>query len=108
MNRRIEPEALTVAYIALGAREALKGLREGEYEEVTGSAAGLGGELDVIGDAINHALAMDIAADDVEEFGGVFLYEVAEPFGRDYILTLAKGERPNVRQMIADLIASAS
>ncbi|AWB77302.1 TPA: hypothetical protein ACKQCJ_000351 [Stenotrophomonas maltophilia] len=105
---RVQPDALTIAYIAIGARSALDELKSRDYNRVTGCDAGTGGELDLIDEVIRHALAMDTAADAVEDFSGVFLYEVAEPFGEAYVKALARGETPDAAAMIADLIASCS
>lgn len=108
MNTRTAPDALTIAYIAIGARSALDELKSREYNRVTGCEAGTGGELDLIDEVIAHALAMDTAADAVEDFAGVFLYEVAEPFGEQYVQALARGEKPDAAALIAQLIASCS
>lgn len=111
MSIRTAPDALTIAYIALGARTALQQLPNRIHDKVTGADIGMGGELDTIGEAIEHALALDIAADKVCEeggFGGCFLYEVAEPFGATYIQALADGRQPEVETIIATLIAACA
>ncbi|UIF89182.1 hypothetical protein KAF44_29780 (plasmid) [Cupriavidus necator] len=74
---RVAAEPLTIAYIASGARDALR--------ECSSIELGMfDGELGFIGAAINHALFVDTVSDLFDATGdhpGVFAYEVASPFG---------------------------
>ncbi|MBN3777042.1 hypothetical protein G3O06_05600 [Burkholderia sp. Ac-20345] len=76
-----DPVALTVAYLAIGARDVL---RESRASNSMVDLDPFGGETGFIDEVIGHALFVDLIGDwfDVNgEHPGVFAYEVAEPFG---------------------------
>lgn len=72
---RTTADPLTIAYMAIGAQEVLDCNKEGGRVLVAG-------QLDFIGDVIEHAKMLDDIADGYTDFSGVFCYEVAEPFGQ--------------------------
>ncbi|MBN3777012.1 hypothetical protein G3O06_05435 [Burkholderia sp. Ac-20345] len=78
---RNEPDALTIAYLAIGARDVLREMR-GQGLDV--DLDSFRGETGFIDDVVGHALFADRASDwfDANDgHPGVFVYEVAEPFG---------------------------
>jgi hypothetical protein len=84
-KRRTDPEHLTVAYLAIGAINALRAagdpLNLDAFE----------GQMGLIASVTGTALLLDSVADWFDERGahiGVFVYEVAEPFGTTYTTTL--------------------
>jgi len=108
---RTAPDPLTIAYIAIGARDALDNLKGRDHDRVTGASEGTGGEMNVTEEVIEHALELDIAADAAAERGelvGCFLYEVAEPFGKAYVEALARDEKPDAAQLMARLTAECT
>ncbi|QRD62704.1 hypothetical protein H8Z74_22605 (plasmid) [Xanthomonas citri pv. citri] len=105
---RSAPNALTIAYMAIGASIALGGLAQEVYERITGAEAGTGGQLDVVEQVTAHALELDNAVDAAGDLFCCVPYEVAEPFGQAYVEALARGETPDAGAMIADLIASCA
>lgn len=87
-NIRTLAEPLTIAYIAIGAKTALKKAQE------RGNGPNMdrfGGELGFFDAAIEHALLLDRLADD-QDLDGCFSYEVAEPFGERVGALLATKE----------------
>lgn len=108
MSIRTHPDDLTIAYIAIGVEHALQAFHlENPFDEaVSGS-----GQLEVIDSVIRHALMLDTLADAVDRedgFIGVFLYEVAEPFGNAYTQGLIDGEEPDADAIAAKLIKEAT
>lgn len=104
---RDRPNIETVAFIAIGADEAMRA------RKYTYDADCFGGYVGLIGEVCGFALALDRMADEVDEstdrdFVGVFAYDVAERFGNDYALALidGTGEKPEViaERIIADAI----
>jgi len=86
-KQRTEPDHLTLAYVALGAGNALRtagdSLNLDEFE----------GQMGLISQVVGRALFLDIVADWFEAregHAGVFVYEVAEPFGTAYTTALLK------------------
>lgn len=72
---RTVAEPLTMAYIGIGAKEALRECPSVDLDLFDG-------ELGFIGAAINHALFVDTVSDlFAGDHPGVFAYEVAAPFG---------------------------
>lgn len=77
-------DPMTVAYIAMGAQTAI-------LAEQKGTPAGFGvrfahweNEMGFIEEIIQHAARLDARCEELIEagdWGGVFLYEVAQPFG---------------------------
>ena len=88
----------TIAYIAIGAKEALKasGNFPKNYQ---------GGELEFIGECIQHARLLDKEAPD--ECAGVFAYEIAEPFGEQYAKALIEGKQPDPKELMQKIMKEA-
>lgn len=84
-KRRTDPDHLTVAYIAIGAISALR---------AAGDSLNLDafeGQMGLIACVTGTALLLDTVADWFDERDahiGVFVYEVAEPFGTTYTTAL--------------------
>jgi hypothetical protein len=98
---------LTVAYIAIGVSAALR--RGWKAEVATGIPMCVpdGGELELVADVIQHALLLDqLYEKHVEVFVGVFVYDIAEPFGEQYTAALLRGVRLDASQLAARLIAA--
>lgn len=72
------PDPLTVAYIALGAKGVLA-----DCDNLPARY----GELEFIGECIEHAAMLD-ALCPADGFNGVWVYEVAEPFGESIALAI--------------------
>lgn len=72
---REHPEPLTVAYIAIGARQALDEL-PAQFNPDDWS-----GESGFISTVVEYALMVDRIGDEYDDFLGVWEYEVAEEFG---------------------------
>lgn len=68
------PDALTIAYMALGAAAAIADA------SVPNRYAQQGGELDLIDEVIGHAFLLETLAQG-QEFERVFAYDVARPYG---------------------------
>lgn len=80
MEERTQADDLTIAYMAMGVQNILQ---KPEFKHWHPSD----GELDFVSSVIKHALLLDRLADGREDdFTGVFVYEVAEPFG-EFIAT---------------------
>ena len=98
-------DPLTIAYLALGAKAALTAL---QYENPRVDYCDrMGGELAYISRVIEHADMLDALADDVD-LNGVFVYEVAEPFGEGFGRHFLSGEDFDVKAAARELIASIS
>ena len=73
-------DALDTAYIALGAKQALKDSPAGDS-----AISGFQGELDYVQACIDQAGLLDRVWQEYEGiFPGVWCYEVAEPFGYSF------------------------
>lgn len=114
MNRTAADD-LTVAYIAIGAARALdaeRGGREGLVNQLGRIERVIEeheGELGLIQDAIKHAITLDRMGDEVDnEFTGVFAYEVAEEFGRRYVVALLEARDVSPESIMREVIASAT
>lgn len=86
---RTDAEALTIAYVAIGAHEAFA------LPELASGHDAVEGELGLIHSVITEALLLDRVADffDVNDgHSGVFAYEVAEPFGKAYASAILRLE----------------
>jgi len=98
-------DPLTIAYIALGAQDALD-IRVAENGGVCLSA--WGGHLGFIDKCIVHAARLDeLAAPHAEEFTKVFVYDVAEPFGAALAKFLLNGIEPPIDDLADDLLREA-
>lgn len=65
---------MTIAYIAIGAGRAFQQSQELQDSPV--------GEADLVAGVIAHAGLLDRLYDELRDrFSGVFLYDIAEPFG---------------------------
>jgi hypothetical protein len=105
-TERTTPDMLTVAYIAMGAKEYMTTL---EFDRRTTDSHG--GELEFIDSIIGHAQMLDSKADVVDEhFTGVFLYEVAETFGWHVAQMYAcDGDAPSeIVEALADRLIAAN
>ena len=74
-------DALDIAYIAIGAKQALKDSPDGGSSAISGFE----GELDYVQACIDQAGLLDRVWQEYEGiFPGVWCYEVAEPFGYSF------------------------
>ena len=79
--KRTAPEAITLAYVAMGVRQALM------LKQESSALESYHGETAFVEAVIEHALTIDRVADwfDARDgHPGVFAYEVAEPFGKAF------------------------
>lgn len=96
-DERTQPDALTIAYMAMGAQNTIRetkpaGTLPGRVVDA------YEGQLGFIGAVIDHALILDRMADQLAgDLDGVFLYEIAEPFGEEY-----------ARQLIAEVMTEGA
>lgn len=84
-NERTKPEALTIAYLAMGAQNAIRTMPGKHLPDRVADA--YQGEMNFIEAVTDHALLLDRMADLLDQgdgLAGVFLYEIAEPFGEEY------------------------
>lgn len=73
-------DALDIAYIAIGAKQALKDSSDGDS-----AISGFEGELDYVQACIDQAGLLDRVWQECEGiFPGIWCYEVAEPFGYSF------------------------
>lgn len=78
-TQKLDP--LTYAYVAIGAKEALSGYLRDPHARMPGDIS----EQDYIEAIIEHAPMLDGTFErDYQDLDGVFVYEVAEPFGVSY------------------------
>jgi len=80
-KQRTQADDLTIAFITIGASDELTRQRK------AGNVVLQEGHLGYINDVIHYALMLDKVADYFDEHGthpGVFAYEVAEEFGRQF------------------------
>jgi len=94
-----ESLAEEIAFLALGAADALKEHR-GE------SLDAYDGYMGFIGEIIRHAplLSERWRRMDVEEFGGVWLYDVTERFGREWAEELLNGTGISPAEQLESII----
>lgn len=113
MDTRTAPDPATVAFIAIGAHEALRKARHiSGSGRLTYRAVDLAyerheGQLGFISEVISHALHLDQLAEEAgHRLAGCFAYEVAEPFGETYAdaLIAQTGETPE--SIAARLVAA--
>ncbi|WP_321967184.1 hypothetical protein [Burkholderia cepacia] len=111
-DRRSGPDALTLAYIAIGARGALVDARASSRVPDLDWAGGESGFIDSV---LSHALLLDHVADWFDCNGGhpvVFAYQVAEPFGEGIARAMihfgrAVAETEDVKAIIAEVLGAA-
>ena len=80
-KQRTQADDLTIAFITIGANDELTRQRK------AGNVVLQEGHLGYINDVIHYAMMLDKVADYFDEHGthpGVFAYEVAEEFGRQF------------------------
>jgi hypothetical protein len=99
-------DPLSVAYMAIGAVNVLN-----EYARTTSDDGHVdfdqwGGQLGFIGEVIQHEPVMEaIYQERPDDYGGVFVYEVAEPFGAFIAERLLSGESTDVATLQAHVRA---
>lgn len=94
---------LTAAYIAIGAHAAL---REASDASLSRLIDAYGGELNLIDELCDDAAMLNALADEARgRIGGVFVYEVAEPYGSAVAKSLLNGEQLDRRAVAADMLA---
>lgn len=93
-------DLLDVAYIAMGAKQAL--LDAGDQH----NGPQLEGELGYIHACIDHVGLLDRLWEETSgEFLGVWCYEVAEPFGYAYGQHLLQGgDRPDAEKILRTIV----
>lgn len=97
--------AETIAYIAIGARDALSDLPQPLHNSLVERC---GGEMGAINEAIAHASLLDrMFTERAENFGAVFCYEIAEPFGAAFIRALAADPCANAEAIARQVFADA-
>lgn len=95
---------LTAIYIAIGARDALRDASDAPA--LSRLIDSFSGELNLLEELSEDAAMLDALAEDVcERIGGVFVYEVAEPYGTAVIHALLRGEEPDKRTIATELLA---
>lgn len=105
-NGEDAPEPLTVAYIAIGAEQALR------ESPALFNPDDWNGQLGFIGEAIEWAAMLDRMGDEYEDFSGVWAYEVAEEFGLRYGRALltdvnGRGRAEDIARELVEAIACA-
>lgn len=97
------PEPVTIAYIAIGAAQAL---HDGESDLVDRLVEAREGQLNVIEEVCAHALMLDqMAAAQTDGLDGVFAYEIAEEFGHRYVCSLLIEAAPSATDIARGLFA---
>lgn len=107
---RTRADTLTIAYVAIGAKEALLNDGARAAAEQRYNADDWNGELGFIETVTNAALMLDREADLVcagDGFSGVFCYEVAEEFGEQFADALLDDRNADPRPIAERLIAEA-
>ena len=97
-------DPLSIAYMAIGAYDTLVACeeKEGKHPDLDQ----WGGQLGFIGEVIRHVDVIErIYAERPDDYGGVFVYEVAEPFGRYIADMLLSGEPLELETTARGLIA---
>lgn len=107
---RTEPDALTVAYVAIGARDALREIRASSSRV---DLDPFSGESGFVEEVIGHAMFVDLVGDWFDANGehpGVFAYEVAETFGDSIARAMiANGNSvSDPRAILREILAHAS
>jgi hypothetical protein len=93
---------LTAAYIAIGAHAAL---REASDASLSRLIDAYGGEFNLIDEICGDAAMLHALADEARErIGGVFVYEVAEPYGSAVVRSLLDEQQPDKRAVAAGLL----
>jgi len=96
---------LTIAYVAIGAIEAIR--RQPGSALSHQDADRYGGQLGFIDAIISHAWRLDAEANCLVQQGnalsGVFVYEVAEPFGERYAQALISDPSVQPDAIVRDL-----
>lgn len=101
-------EPLTIAYVAMGAQQAISAMPGGCLPNAV--AARFDGQIDFIGAVIADAWRLDAeweareAAD--EDLRGVFPYDIAEPYGELMAAALARGETPDAQAVVQSVFES--
>lgn len=95
MKKRTKTEPLTVAYMAIGARNALEQLKADTDNDAAYSKLieECGGELGVIDNVISFAMMADTIGDHLTH-NNVWAYDVAEAFGWR-LVELLRGNWPD-------------
>lgn len=84
---RAKADALTIAYMAMGFSEFCK-----EYEKEYGSFPDWGhSQVEAVDTVTGYALLADRIADQFDDHPGVWVYEVAEPYGQALAMHLHAG-----------------
>lgn len=97
--------AETIAFIAIGAQKEINDLKARERDAVFSRAEGF---IVLIGMATEHAPLLDrMFQDRADNFGAVFCYEIAEPFGSAYIRALIETDSPNAEEIARAVFADA-
>lgn len=97
-------DMLDVAYIALGAKQALI-----DAADDVGDSGADGGELEYVQACIDHAPLLDqVWREVVGTFPGVWCYEVAEPFGYAFGQHIRRGGSASEAERILRTIVTAS
>jgi len=98
--------ALTIAYVAIGARTALTAAQNADPKL---NIDRFNGEMGYIDRVIGWADQLDQLADG-RDLTGVFAYEVAEEFGEKFGLALLSGNAPVnfANQLASDLVDAIS
>lgn len=97
---------LDIAYIAHGAFSVLRDLPEKEHTAVLDSFSG---ELGFIAAVLQYKESLQSAVENIELYDGVFVYDIAEPFGNIVATWLVgSGICPCADAVAEDLIKEAS
>jgi len=95
---------LTSAYIAIGAHSALRACTD--PTALANLIERYSGELNLIDELISDGEMLDaLAAQFAEGLTGVFVYEVAEPYGEQMVGILLKGQLPDRSAIATKLLA---
>jgi hypothetical protein len=95
---------LTSAYIAIGAHAALH--EAADAPALFNLLDAYGGEINLIDELCADAAMLDgLAAGARDRISGVFVYEVAEPYGTAIVQALLRNEQPDKRAIAAELLA---
>lgn len=87
---------LTVAFIAMGIRSALIKTKSSLPKDM--------GEVELVDAIISHARDLDDAFEEVAcAFDGVFVYDIAEPFGEQAANCLLEGRTLDYTTLIEEL-----
>lgn len=96
---------LTAAYIAIGAHSALRA--ESNHAVLSELIDNFNGELALIDEITRDADMLDALANDADNrINGVFVYDVAEPYGENVVKALLKGEEPDRHAIASNLLKS--